>query len=50
MIAANDEWRSRKVLASLDREPAIAQEKPPAKALEYGATSGRRLKQAFRFA
>jgi hypothetical protein len=50
MIAANDEWRGRKMFASLNREPAIAQEKPAAKALKHGATSGRRLEQAFRFA
>src|SRR5271155_1196392 len=50
VIAADDEWRSRKVLASFDCQPAVTEEKPPAEGLKHGATGGRRQEHAFRFA
>jgi hypothetical protein len=50
VIAADDEWRSRKVLAPFDCEPAVTEEKRTAEGLKHGATSGRRQEHAFRFA
>jgi len=50
VIAADDEWRSRKVLAPFDCQRAVTEEKPAAESLKHGATSGRRQEHAFRFA
>src|SRR5580693_5339808 len=50
VIAADDEWRSRKVLAPFDCQRAVTEEEPSAEALKHGATSGRRQEHAFRFA
>jgi hypothetical protein len=50
MIAADDEWGSRKVIPPHNRQPTITDEKHSAKSLEHGTTRHRRQKHIVRFA
>jgi hypothetical protein len=49
VIAAQNERGSRKGIAPLDRQPAIAKEKSPAETLKHGAPGVRRQEHSFRF-
>jgi hypothetical protein len=50
VIAADNEWRIRKMIVTFDDERAIRKEKYPAESLKQQAADGRRQEHALRFA